>query len=140
MLKQQPIEVRQQVEEVSVDMWGGFPKVVSEVPNAQIVFDRFHAIDASQDTVTTRDEVIVCLLRYAGPDLKRRNYELGAQKRVSNDQKAMVKSLVEQLTNVQNFYAAQIVPALKATIDGQAAYIADLLKQASGRSQGGRNG
>ena len=45
VLKQQPIEVRQQVEEVSVDMWGGFPKVVSEVfPNAQIVFDRFHVM------------------------------------------------------------------------------------------------
>ena len=32
-----------QVEEVSVDMWGGFPKVVKEVfPNAKLVFDRFH--------------------------------------------------------------------------------------------------
>ena len=45
VLKQQPLEVRQQVHEVSVDMWGGFPKVVSEVfPNAQIVFDRFHVM------------------------------------------------------------------------------------------------
>ncbi len=43
VLMQQPLEVRQQVTEVSVDRWGGFPKVVSEVfPNAQIVFDRFH--------------------------------------------------------------------------------------------------
>lgn len=25
VLKQQPIEVRERVEEVSVDMWGGFP-------------------------------------------------------------------------------------------------------------------
>lgn len=42
-LKQQPLELRLQVEEVSVDMWGGFPKVVKEVfPNAQLVFDRFH--------------------------------------------------------------------------------------------------
>lgn len=30
-LKQQPLEVRAQVEEVSVDMWGGFPKVIAEV-------------------------------------------------------------------------------------------------------------
>lgn len=45
MLKQQPIEVREQVEEVSVDMWGGFPKVVRVVfPNAKIVFDRFHVM------------------------------------------------------------------------------------------------
>jgi len=34
----QPIEVRQQVEEVSVDMWGGFPKVIKQVfPNAQVI-------------------------------------------------------------------------------------------------------
>lgn len=30
VLSQQPIEVRQKVEEVSVDMWGGFPKVALE--------------------------------------------------------------------------------------------------------------
>lgn len=43
VLQQQPIELREQVEEVSVDMWGGFPKVVQEVfPKARIVFDRFH--------------------------------------------------------------------------------------------------
>jgi len=45
VLKQQPIEVRERVEEVSVDMWGGFPKVVQEVfPNAALVFDRFHVM------------------------------------------------------------------------------------------------
>ncbi len=36
---QQPIEVREQVSEVSVDMWGGFPKVIQEVfPNAVVVY------------------------------------------------------------------------------------------------------
>jgi transposase len=45
VLKQQPIEIREKVEEVSVDMWGGFPKVVKEVfPNAKIVIDRFHVM------------------------------------------------------------------------------------------------
>lgn len=45
MLQQQPPRLREQVEEVSVDMWGGFPKVVQEVfPNARIVFDRFHVM------------------------------------------------------------------------------------------------
>lgn len=44
-LKQQPEEVRLSVQEVSVDIWGGFPKVVQEVfPNAQLVFDRFHVM------------------------------------------------------------------------------------------------
>jgi len=45
ILIQQPLSVREQVEEVSVDMWGGFPKVVQEVfPNAKIVIDRFHVM------------------------------------------------------------------------------------------------
>jgi transposase len=43
VLKQQPQSMREQVEEVSVDMWGGFPKVIKSVfPNAKVVIDRFH--------------------------------------------------------------------------------------------------
>jgi hypothetical protein len=80
------------------------------------------------------------MLRYAGPDLKQRNYELGAQKRVNNDQKEMVKCLIEQLTNAQDFYVAKLVPQFKATISAQAAYIADLLQQASRENQGDGNG
>lgn len=35
--------MREQVEEVCVDMWGGFPKVIKAVfPNADVVIDRFH--------------------------------------------------------------------------------------------------
>jgi transposase len=46
-LEQQPLEVREQVEEVSVDMWGGFPKVIEQMfPNASIVIDRFHVMKA----------------------------------------------------------------------------------------------
>ncbi len=42
-LKHIPQEVREQVEEVCVDMWGGFSKIIKEVfPNAKIVIDRFH--------------------------------------------------------------------------------------------------
>ena len=46
VLMEQPIKVREQVEEVSVDMWGGFPEVIKQVfPNAQIVvIDRFHVM------------------------------------------------------------------------------------------------
>jgi transposase len=47
-LEQQPIEVREQIVEVSVDMWGGFPKVVENVfPNATLVIDRFHVMQAA---------------------------------------------------------------------------------------------
>ena len=41
VLKAQPLTIRENVKEVSVDMWGGFPKVIQEVfPNALIVIDR----------------------------------------------------------------------------------------------------
>jgi transposase len=44
---EKPLEVREAVEEVSVDMWGGFPKVIEKVfPNAVIVTDRFHVMKA----------------------------------------------------------------------------------------------
>ena len=47
-LEQQSIEVREQIVEVSVDMWGGFPKVVEKVfPNATLVIDRFHVMQAA---------------------------------------------------------------------------------------------
>jgi transposase len=42
-LKRIPLAIREQVEEVCVDMWGGFPKVIRAIfPNAKIVIDRFH--------------------------------------------------------------------------------------------------
>jgi transposase len=46
-IEQQPLEIRKQVKEVSVDMWGGFPKVVKRVfPKAVVVIDRFHVMKA----------------------------------------------------------------------------------------------
>jgi len=45
VLMKQVIEVREQVEEVSIDMWGGSPKVIKKVfPNAEIIIDRFHVM------------------------------------------------------------------------------------------------
>ena len=45
VLKEQPQSVREQIKEVSVDMWGGFKNVIQEVfPNALIVIDRFHVM------------------------------------------------------------------------------------------------
>lgn len=39
-LMEQPIEVRDAVQEVSIDMWGGFDKVIAQVfPNAKVVTD-----------------------------------------------------------------------------------------------------
>lgn len=45
VLMQQPFEVRSLVTEVSVDMWGGFAKVIQVVfPLAVVVYDRFHVM------------------------------------------------------------------------------------------------
>ena len=45
VLMEQPIQVREAVTEVSIDMWGGFIKVVELVfPNAHLVIDRFHVM------------------------------------------------------------------------------------------------
>jgi len=39
------LEAREAITEVSVDMWGGFTKVIQTVfPNARIVYDRFHVM------------------------------------------------------------------------------------------------
>jgi transposase len=47
VLMRQPLKVREQVEEVSVDMWGEFPKIIEQVfPNAKLVIDRFHVMKA----------------------------------------------------------------------------------------------
>jgi transposase len=44
-LSEQALEMRESVEEVSIDMWAGFAKVVEEVfPKATIVYDRFHVM------------------------------------------------------------------------------------------------
>lgn len=44
-LMEQPVEVRELVEEVSIDMWGGFAKIIPQIfPNARIVTDRFHVM------------------------------------------------------------------------------------------------
>jgi transposase len=43
VLKQKPQSMREQVEEVSVDMWGGFQKVIKSVlPNYKVMIARFN--------------------------------------------------------------------------------------------------
>ena len=64
-LKQQPLDIREGVEEVCVDMWGGFPKVIREVfPNAKIVVYRFHV----QKLVNKSGSSLLSMLIYAQND------------------------------------------------------------------------
>lgn len=78
VLIRQPLEVREAVLEVSVDMWGGFPKVVQKVfPNAVLVIDRFHVMKVvNQDLNKLRRQLGITdrgskfLLLQNGADLK----------------------------------------------------------------------
>lgn len=79
VLTQQPQAVRENVKEVSVDMWGGFQKVIKEVfPNALIVIDRFHVmqlVNQSLNKIRLKLELRGlknrCLLLKNGVDLSR---------------------------------------------------------------------
>lgn len=95
------------------------------------------AIDSYGD-VKTKEEIIACCLRYAGPELKRKSYELGSQKRINQQNKNLIKNLTEQLLEVNNFYQNQLVPTLKATIQAQQNNIEDLLKQMPWANKGGK--
>ncbi|BAZ21870.1 hypothetical protein NIES4073_27480 [Kalymmatonema gypsitolerans NIES-4073] len=101
-------------------------QVATEIKWSQADVER--ALDAYGDAVT-KEEVYACCLRYAGPQLKSRNYQLGAMQRVKSQQNKTIEDLVEKLTNFQNFYQNQLVPNLKTTIEAQATYIKELLKQ-----------
>ena len=61
VLKAQPLIIRENVKEVSVDMWGGFPKVIDEVfPNARVVIDQDFVL-GRQRAEGRRREVIILL-------------------------------------------------------------------------------
>lgn len=63
VLERQPLAIRKQVKEVSVDMWGGFPKMIEKVfPNAVVVIDRFHvmkAVNRNLNTIRKQSEIKV---------------------------------------------------------------------------------
>ncbi|MFO7145300.1 hypothetical protein B9T16_29705, partial [Arthrospira sp. PCC 8006] len=62
------------------------------------------------------------------PELKKRNYQIGAIKRVTSQQKSMIESLIEQINDVKTLYSKDLVPNLRQTINEQANQIVDLLK------------
>ncbi|MBO1066248.1 MULTISPECIES: hypothetical protein [Nostocales] len=86
------------------------------------------ALDEYGD-VHTKEDILACCLRFAGPELKKRNYQIGSLKKVSKNDQEIIKQLTEQLINTQNFFQNQMVPTLKATITAQAERIEELLKQ-----------
>jgi transposase len=89
-LKRIPLAVREQVEEVCVDMWGGFPKVIKAVfPNAKIVIDRFHV----QKLVNKNLNKIRLKLELKG--LKNRNLIMTTQSQLTKLEKTELEVLLQ---------------------------------------------
>lgn len=145
-LEQQPIAVREQIVEVSVDMWGGFPKVVEQVfPNATLVIDRFHVMQAANKELNKiRRQVGVfdrgskCLLLRNGVDLTeaerqaldqilqrskrlRKAYESKEELRVIYESPLTVETgrlhLEEWLNRAQKIYS-EVTTTIRRHLDG----------------------
>lgn len=85
-----PLAVREQVKEVCVDMWGGFPKVIKAVfPNAEIVIDRFHV----QKLVNKNLNKIRLKLELKG--LKNRTLMMTNQSQLTKLEKAELEVLLQ---------------------------------------------
>jgi transposase len=91
VLKAQPQAMRENVKEVSVDMWGGFQKVIKEVfPNALIVIDRFHVMKLVNKALNK----IRLLLELKG--LKNRLLLLKNAENLTEEEKEELKTLLNQ--------------------------------------------
>jgi transposase len=91
VLKAKSQEARENVKEVSVDMWGGFQKVIKEVfPNALIVIDRFHVMKLVNKAVNK----IRLLLELKG--LKNRCLILKNGEDLTEEEKAELRQLLNQ--------------------------------------------
>jgi len=89
-LKRIPQAMRDQVEEVSVDMWGGFPKVIKEVfRNAKTVIDRFHV----QKLINKNLNEIRLKLELKG--LKNRNLLMTTQSQLTALEKLELESILQ---------------------------------------------
>ena len=82
-LSQQPIELREQVEEVSIDMWGGFPKVIAQVfPNAILVYDRFHVMKLVNNELNKLRKTVGMTLRGSRYLLLKNQTDLSEEQRL----------------------------------------------------------
>lgn len=87
VLNQQPIEVRAQVEEVSIDMWGGFPKVIAQVfPNAVLVYDRFHVMKLVNSELNKLRKAVGVMMRGSRYLLLKNRADLTEEQRLKLEQ------------------------------------------------------
>ena len=99
VLMEQPQEMRGQVKEVSVDMWGGFQKVIQQVfPKALTVIDRFHVIKLVNQALNR----IHLLLDFKG--LKNRSLLLKNRQDLSPEEKLENENLLNQFACLRIAY------------------------------------
>ncbi len=91
--------------------------------------DVLRAIESSQDEVSSYEEIVACMIHYAGPTLLERNRRLGAQKATGTKQKKLIEDLVSQLVETKELYLNQFAPKSRAVIREQAEYIRKLLQR-----------
>lgn len=90
-LEKIPLKIRENVKEVSVDMWGGFPKVIKAVfPNAEIVIDRFHVMKLMNKSLNK----IRLLLGLKG--LKNRTILLKNNKELTEEAKNQLQEILRE--------------------------------------------
>jgi transposase len=98
-LIEQPIEVRACVEEVSIDMWGGFNRVIALVfPNAKIVTDRFHVMKPLIKELNT----IAIQVGIKGFD--KRRILLGNRENLTESQLTELKNLLSRSSRLRQAY------------------------------------
>lgn len=99
-----PLEVREQIEEVSVDMWGGFPKIINEVfTNAKIVIDRFHVMKKINEELNSiRKSVNHKLKKLKIKNLKYYLLKNGAELRI--EEKEILKRILNFSSRLKQAY------------------------------------
>lgn len=98
-LMEQPPEVRARVQEVSIDMWGGFAQIIPQIfPNALIVTDRFHVMQLLMKELKT-------IAKQAGiREWKKRRLILRNQEGLSAAQLAELNQLLSQSKRLTQAY------------------------------------
>ncbi len=107
-LKEIPIDIRENVKEVSVDMWGGFPSIVQKVfTNARLVIDRFHvrklvnkSLNELRLLVNLKGLKARCLLLKNGADLTEDEQEELKELLNSSTVLSIAYELKENLRNI----------------------------------------
>lgn len=103
-LMEWPLEVREAIQEVSVDMWGGFTKVIQTVfPKARIIYDRFHVMKIlNKELNEIRKQCNPALKNLKIKSIRSLILKNGAD--LSDEEKELLKRVLETSERLRNAY------------------------------------